>query len=187
MNTPRCLKYLPMHVDTGYSEMNSPVGKLTLIASSKGLHAVLWDIDRENFEVEQYINQLQHVDNQPILLKTKSQLTEYFEGKRKTFDLPLAVNGTDFQIQVWNELKKIPYSKTLTYAEQAARVGDRKKARAVGTANGHNPISIIIPCHRVIGSNGKLTGFAGGLDKKAFLLQLEQNTKSIDPVFSFLN
>ena len=160
--------------DAIYDEMNSPVGTLIMIASSEGLHAVLWDIDRENSKIEKLIHNLKRNKNDSIIAKTKLQLDEYFQGKRKAFDLPLAANGTDFQKQVWYQLQKIPYAETISYGEQAERVGDRKKARAVGTANGLNPISIIVPCHRVIGSNGHLTGFAGGLDKKAFLLNLEK-------------
>ena len=162
--------------DATYDEINSPVGMLTLITSSKGLHAVLWDNYRENHSIEKVINRLKQSKNNPINVKTKQQLQEYFQGKRQVFDLPLVMNGTDFQIRVWKELQKIPYATTISYGEQARRLGDKNKARAVGTANGHNPISIIIPCHRVIGSNGQLTGFGGGLDKKAILLNLEKTS-----------
>ena len=158
-----------------YDEMNSPVGKLTIITSLQGLHAVLWENDRQNKKIEKVINNLSQSNNESTIVKTKLQLTEYFQGKRKIFDLPLVIDGTDFQIQVWNQLRNIPYAMTITYAEQAEKIGNRNKARAVGTANGLNPIPIIIPCHRVIGSNGHLTGFGGGLQKKAFLLQLEKN------------
>jgi len=106
--------------------------------------------------------------------KQKKQLTEYFAGERKIFDLPLVLNGTAFQILAWKQLMKIPYAQTISYAEQAEKIGDRKKARVVGMANGLNPIPIIIPCHRVIGSNGQLTGFAGGMDKKTYLLNFEK-------------
>ena len=112
--------------------------------------------------------------NEQTIIQTKKQLTEYFQNKRKTFDLPLVLNGTEFQIQAWNQLLKIPYATTMCYAEQAEKIGNRNKARAVGMANGLNPISIIIPCHRVIGSNGKLVGFGGGIEKKAYLLNLEK-------------
>ncbi len=166
------LKHLPE--DATFDEMSSPVGKLTIITAKDGLHAVLWDCDREKPYCEAAINQLRQAKNEKTMLATKKQLTEYFQGTRKTFDLPLAINGTDFQIQAWKQLLKIPYAKTLTYAEQAEKVGNRNKARAVGMANGLNPISIIIPCHRVIGSNGKLVGFGGGIDRKAYLLKLEQ-------------
>jgi methylated-DNA-[protein]-cysteine S-methyltransferase len=171
MRKIRGIRYLSNNVV--YDEMDSPVGKLTIIASPEELHAVLWDIDRKDAHYEKIISALTKSENKTIL-QTKKQLTEYFQGKRKIFDLPIALHGTDFQIQVWNELLKIPYSKTVSYAEQAEKIGNRNKARAVGAANGLNPISIIIPCHRVIGSNGSLVGFGGGIDKKAYLLQLEQ-------------
>ncbi len=164
-------KFLPENAT--YDEMNSPVGTLTIVSSPKGLHAVLWDNDRKNPRYEEVISNLRQSKNEPVIAKTKMQLTEYFQGKRKNFDLPLVIDGTDFQRQVWNELRNIPFAKTITYGEQAEKIGDKKKARAVGMANGLNPISIIIPCHRVIGKNGHLTGFGGGLEKKDFLLKLE--------------
>jgi methylated-DNA-[protein]-cysteine S-methyltransferase len=102
------------------------------------------------------------------------QLQEYFAGNRRDFDLPLDPVGTEFQQQVWHVLRTIPYGETISYGEQARRLGDVNKSRAVGAANGRNPISIIVPCHRVVGSTGKLTGFAGGLDTKAWLLQHER-------------
>lgn len=108
-----------------------------------------------------------------ILEKTEDQLKEYFSGKRSVFDIPLDPNGTNFQKQVWQQLLKIPYGQYITYGEQARRLGSPKSARAVGAANGKNPIGIIIPCHRVIGASGHLTGFAGGLKIKRQLLDLE--------------
>lgn len=162
--------------DTVYSEMSSPVGKLTMIASSQGLHAIIWDTERQHPNFINIFNQLTLSENQPILVKTKQQLNEYFQAKRDTFDLPIVLKGTDFQIQVWKQLLNIPYGQTISYAEQAVRIGNRNKARAVGMANGLNPILIIIPCHRVIGSRGHLVGFGGGLDNKAYLLQLEQKS-----------
>ncbi len=159
---------------TAYDEMPSPVGTLTIIASVKGLHAVLWDIDRDNDQYKKIIATCRKFKNDEIITQTKKQLTEYFSGDRKKFDLPLVLNGTDFQIQAWKQLQKIPYAKTISYGEQAAKIGDKNKARAVGMANGCNPISIIIPCHRVIGSNGRLVGFGGGIERKEFLLKLEQ-------------
>ena len=105
------------------------------------------------------------------------QLNEYLAGKRKSFDLPLKFGGTEFQNRVWNELQKIPYGKTISYKELAERTGNIKACRAVGMANNKNPIPIIIPCHRVIGASGKLTGYAGGLEIKKFLLDLEQKYK----------
>ncbi|OGT39788.1 MAG: hypothetical protein A3F12_04495 [Gammaproteobacteria bacterium RIFCSPHIGHO2_12_FULL_38_14] len=174
MKKIRGVKLLPN--DAIYDEMNSPVGILTIISSVKGLHAVLWENDRNSPQIENVINNLCQSKNEPTIQKTKKQLTEYFQSKRTIFDLPLVLEGTDFQLQVWKQLLKIPYSMTISYAEQAEKMGDKNKARAVGTANGLNPISIIIPCHRVIGSNGHLTGFGGGLERKAFLLQLEKKS-----------
>lgn len=112
-------------------------------------------------------------NSNPVLKETEIQLEEYFLGKRRTFDIPLAPRGTEFQKRVWDQLLKIPYGKYITYGEQAVRLGQPKAARAVGAANGKNPIGIIIPCHRVLGSSGCLTGFAGGLEMKRKLLALE--------------
>ena len=108
-----------------------------------------------------------------ILVKTCAQLTEYFAGTRTTFDLPLEFSGTDFQLQVWQMLRAIPYGTTTSYGELARRLGDPTASRAVGAANGQNPIPVIVPCHRVIGANGDLTGFGGGLDRKRWLLEHE--------------
>jgi len=160
--------------DTSYDEMESPVGKLTIIASSQGLHAILWDNDCNHPDYQKITATLNKCSNEKNILETKKQLTEYFQGQRKKFDLPLILNGTDFQIQAWQQLLNIPYATTVSYAEQAEKIGNKNKARAVGMANGLNPISIIIPCHRVIGSNSHLVGFAGGIEKKAYLLALEK-------------
>ena len=173
MKATRGIRSLPQGAT--YAEMDSPVGKLTIITSSEGLHAIFWDIDRKDPQCAEIINKLKKSDDEKVIVQTKKQLTEYFQGKRKTFDLPLVINGTKFQIQAWNQLLKIPYSTTISYAEQAKRIGDKNKARAVGMANGHNPISIVIPCHRVIGSNGQLVGFGGGIERKAYLLKLESD------------
>lgn len=109
----------------------------------------------------------------PVLLKCKNQFDDYFSGKSLSFDLPLHPQGTEFQRRVWAELMKIPYGETITYLELAVRMGDQKAVRAVGTANGRNPIALIIPCHRVIGAGNKLTGYAGGLWRKQWLLAHE--------------
>lgn len=170
-------RFRQFNKDLFYDEVSSPVGQLTIVASQKGLQAVLWDVDREQAECDDRIKALTHLKNEHIILQTKNQLAEYFEGKRKLFDLPLNLVGTAFQIKAWNELLKIPYATTISYAKQAERMGDKNKARAVGTANGYNPLSIIVPCHRVIGSNGQLAGFAGGVDKKIFLIELEKKIK----------
>ena len=109
----------------------------------------------------------------PIMKAAKQQVDEFFSGKRKEFDLPLKLEGNNFQVQVWNELTRIPFGKTITYGELARRIGKPDASRAVGLANGKNPISIIVPCHRVIGASGKLTGYGGGLDRKEWLLAHE--------------
>ena len=111
-----------------------------------------------------------------MLADAHAQLREYFAGERREFDLPLDPVGTEFQQQAWQVLRTIPFGQTISYGEQAARLGDKKKSRAVGAANGRNPISIIVPCHRVVGSTGKLTGFAAGLDAKAWLLSTSRAT-----------
>ena len=161
----------PFPKNANYDEMNSPVGILIIITSAEGLHAIAWN----RKIINDFIGGLTRAPDEKIILETKKQLGEYFQNKRKTFDLPLALYGTAFQIQVWKQLLKIPYGTTISYGEQAQKIGDKNKARAVGTANGRNPISIVIPCHRVIGSNGHLVGFGGGIENKAYLLNLEKN------------
>ena len=173
MKRIRTARLLPK--DATYAEMNSPVGTLTLITSGAGLHAIFWDVDCDSLDYKKMILTLTKSQNDPIILETKKQLTEYFQGKRKVFDLPLVPQGTDFQIKAWQQLLKISYGSTISYGDQAEKMGNKNKARAVGMANRANPISIIIPCHRVIGCTGDLVGFAGGLDKKTYLLELEKN------------
>lgn len=124
-------------------------------------------------------NEIQEPNSCEILEKCKEQLENYFSGKTFAFDLPLQPEGTEFQLKVWNELLKIPYGETITYMELAVRLGDAKAVRAVGTANGRNPIAIIIPCHRVIGAGNKLTGYAGGIGRKMILLELEMKHNPI--------
>jgi methylated-DNA-[protein]-cysteine S-methyltransferase len=148
----------------------SPVGTLLLVASDKGLRALLWEHETsERVRVGQTIEDSTH----PTLQLTIRELDEYFAGKRKSFTVPLDPMGTDFQLQVWQALRRIPYGETRSYGQQAQMIGAPKAARAVGAANGKNPISIIVPCHRVIGQNGALTGFGGGLPAKEKLLQME--------------
>ena len=126
-----------------------------------------------SFETLNYTNK-----ETPLIKKTYSQLKEYFAGKRKCFDIPISATGTEFQIKVWEELQKIPYGKTATYKEIAKNIGNKNASRPVGMANNKNPIAIIIPCHRVIGTKGDLTGYAGGIKIKKYLLDLEkQNSK----------
>lgn len=175
MNKSRKFNEIPE--EGSYDIMDSPVGSLLIITSKEGLHAILWDHSINDPAYKKPLNMLQRSSTDKFIVKVKTQLEQYFQGKRKEFDLSLVFKGTDFQMQAWRELQKIPYGKTISYGEQAEKIGDKKKARAVGMANGRNPISIIIPCHRVIGSNGTLTGFGGGMDRKEFLLKLEQSKK----------
>lgn len=117
------------------------------------------------------------LEKTPLLLEAEKQLSQYFKGERKKFDLPLLLEGTPFQIKIWQNLIKIPYGQTVSYAELAEKAGSKKAARAAGNANNKNPILIVVPCHRVIGADGKLSGFACGTDKKKFLLALERYFK----------
>lgn len=140
----------------------SPLGIIELSASEKAISS-LYFVDKASDEISE----------NKILDKCKKQLDEYFNHKRKDFSLSLDFRGTDFQKKVWNELLKIPFGKTISYLQLAKRLGDEKSIRAVGSANGKNPISIIVPCHRIIGSNGNLVGYGGGLEKKKWLLEFE--------------
>lgn len=154
-----------------YRTMDSPVGELKLVASDKGLAAILWENDdpdrvRLGTPVE--------TPDHPVLVAAATQLAEYFAGKRTSFDLPLDFQGTDFQKRVWQELLAIPFGETRSYADVARAIGRPTAYRAVGAANGRNPISIVAPCHRVVGTDGALTGFAGGLKAKELLLGLER-------------
>jgi len=150
----------------------SPVGVLTLVASDVGLRAVLWEHERPARVPLPVVGATDDHDH-PVLRAAVVQLGEYFAGGRQRFDLPLDLDGTPFQQAAWLALERIPYGTTVSYGEQAAHLGDRRKARAVGAAIGRNPLSIVLPCHRVIGRDGALTGFAGGLDAKRALLSLE--------------
>jgi methylated-DNA-[protein]-cysteine S-methyltransferase len=153
-----------------YKRMPSPVGMLTLVAADDGLAAILWENDRPrrvpvNLEAEE--------NGHPVLVETERQLEEYFAGRRKQFALKMNVSGTPFQRKVWNALLTIPFGETRSYRQIAEQIGNPRAVRAVGAANGRNPLSIVAPCHRVVGSTGALTGFAGGLDVKARLLAFE--------------
>ena len=149
--------------------MASPVGELTLLAGDDGLAAVLWQDERPGRVVAGPAEPGGH----PMLDAAQDQLNAYFEGRLRRFDLPLDFRGTDFQRAVWRALLDIPYGETRSYGEIARALGRPGASRAVGAANGRNPISIVAPCHRVIGSGGGLTGFAGGLAAKTWLLRLE--------------
>jgi methylated-DNA-[protein]-cysteine S-methyltransferase len=149
----------------------SPVGRLELVASELSLVAILWENDNPR---RVPLAGVVESDSHPVLLETERQLQEYFAGRRREFALPLDFRGTEFQRRVWSALLTIPYGETRSYAQIAQQIGCPAAVRAVGAANGRNPLSIIAPCHRVVGSNGKLTGFAGGLEAKAKLLTLER-------------
>jgi len=149
--------------------MNSPVGSITLLATESALVSLQWG--RELARIPAWPRSADK--RNAILPLAEAQLKEYFEGKRSCFDIPLAPAGTEFQKRAWAELLSIPHGQTITYGEQAKRMGRPKSTRAVGAANGKNPIGIIIPCHRVIGASGDLIGFAGGLETKRLLLGIE--------------
>jgi methylated-DNA-[protein]-cysteine S-methyltransferase len=165
-----------METSYSYKTLDTPVGELKLVASTKGLAAILWENDDPK---RVRLSPLVRDDRNPFLLKTEKQLKEYFTGKRRSFELPLDFTGTDFQKSVWQALLKIPYGETRSYGGIAKPVKRPKASRAVGAANGKNPISIVAACHRVIGASGTLTGFAGGLKAKAFLLDLEQKSRRL--------
>lgn len=150
--------------------VDSPTGKLKLVARAGALAGVLWEVERlHRVNLEPMVESTTH----PVLLQTATQLAQYFAGQRRQFDLPLTFQGTEFQRLVWDALLTIPFGETRSYGDIANQIGAPKAVRAVGAANGRNPISIITPCHRVIGASGTLTGFAGGLQAKQKLLALE--------------
>ncbi len=146
---------------------NTPVGKLCIGEREGAITRVTWQQLPKEWVLEET----------ELIRKCKQELDEFFEGKRKTFDLPLAPAGTAFQKKVWDALREIPYGETRTYKDIAIAVDSPKGFRAVGMANNKNPIAIIVPCHRVIGSNGKLVGYAAGMETKTFLLALEQQER----------
>jgi methylated-DNA-[protein]-cysteine S-methyltransferase len=150
--------------------MASPVGQLKLVAKGNNLAAILWENDRPN---RVRLGPMSDDPNSEVLQRTEQQLSEYFAGTRTCFELDLDFSGTDFQKKVWQALLTIPFGETRTYSQIAHQIGSPAAVRAVGAANGKNPISIIAPCHRVIGMSGELTGFAGGLAAKELLLRLE--------------
>jgi methylated-DNA-[protein]-cysteine S-methyltransferase len=170
--------------------VTTPIGLLELVAGPDGLRAVLWP-GEDGSRVSRAVGSgalpedRGAADGAPgesagsasaeaHLDRAQVQLAEYFEGTRRTFDLELDPAGTDFQLRAWNALRAIPFGQTISYGEQAAELGEPGAARAVGAANGRNPLSIVVPCHRVVAASGALTGFAGGLDTKAWLLDHER-------------
>ena len=154
--------------------LDTPIGPLTIVATETAVRAILWPSDPTGRV--RLTDVAPAVAEHPVLVETGRQLEQYFAGEREEFDLPLDPAGTEFQRSAWTALRSITYGTTISYGEQAARMGDRRKARAVGAANGRNPISIVVPCHRVVGSTGALTGFAGGLGVKSWLLDHELRT-----------
>ncbi|HYM20804.1 MAG TPA: methylated-DNA--[protein]-cysteine S-methyltransferase [Candidatus Kapabacteria bacterium] len=150
------------------STITSPLGTILITANDEAITSI-W------FEESEVIS----TSSSKLIDEAVKQLMEYFSGIRKTFDLPLAPDGTEFQKKVWNSLLDIPYGKTVSYLDVSRKIGDEKAIRAVGMANGKNPISIVIPCHRVIGSDGKLTGYGGGLWRKEWLLRHERKDEDL--------
>ena len=148
-----------------YAQVDTPIGKLRVVAADTGIRRILWEGEAPPEGAVEGASR--------ILDAAVTQIREYFAGARTTFDLPLDLGGTPFQQKVWLELGSIPFGTTISYGEQARRVGRPKAARAVGAANGRNPVPVVLPCHRVIGSGGALTGFGGGLDTKRALLRHE--------------
>lgn len=157
-----------------YTMYESPVGPLLLAGDSNALRRVSFESSRRSA-----LPKADWKQNRSAFTEVIRQLQAYFRGELKVFDLALAMEGTDFQLSVWNALRAIPYGETISYAQLAVRIGNPKAVRAVGLANGGNPIPIIVPCHRVIGSDGSLTGFGGGLSTKKKLLELESKQMSL--------
>jgi methylated-DNA-[protein]-cysteine S-methyltransferase len=155
---------------TYYTQLDSPVGTLLLTLENEHLTNICMFNQKRTITV-----QTDWVESGRHFRTIARQLEEYFRGKRRAFEIPMSPQGTDFQMSVWQELLKIPYGETATYGDIAKRIGNPKAVRAVGLANGRNPLPIVIPCHRVIGANGQLTGFGGGLENKALLLKIEES------------
>jgi methylated-DNA-[protein]-cysteine S-methyltransferase len=153
-----------------HTVMDSPVGPLTLVAVDGTLAGLYMQQQRHRPDAEVFGER-----DDAALTDVVRQVREYFDGRRRSFDVPLTLRGTPFQLQVWGVLREIPYGETMSYGELAARLGRPGAARAVGMANGRNPISIIVPCHRVVGADGSLTGYGGGLDRKEHLLAFERD------------
>jgi len=165
-----------LHTDgrrRSHTVMDSPIGPLTLIAENGRLAGVHMEITRYEPDAAT-LGTAVGGDDEPVLASAARQLDAYFDGDLTSFDLPLTLDGSQFQRTVWAALQDIPYGQTTSYGELAKRIGQPSASRAVGLANGRNPVSIIVPCHRVIGADGSLTGYGGGMDRKRFLLAHEQ-------------
>jgi methylated-DNA-[protein]-cysteine S-methyltransferase len=157
-----------------HDEMASPVGRLQLVADADGLRGIWFEHERDPLVIPPHWIRVTAAHASAPITMARAQLTEYFAGKRRRFDLPLHPIGTPFQLEVWEELARIPYGVTISYADLATRIGRPRAMRAVGAANGRNPLPIIVPCHRVIGRDGSLTGFSGGVEIKRLLLDHER-------------
>jgi len=152
----------------------APFGVLTVVGSDRGIRFVMFNNDAHPKPLEQL--QISDTEIHDTVNVAISQLEEYFDGSRRSFDLPLDLRGTDFQVEAWNALAEIPYGHTASYGQQAASIGRPKAVRAIGGANGRNPVAIVLPCHRIVGADGSLTGFGGGIEVKKWLLDHEQRT-----------
>lgn len=156
-----------------HAVIDSPIGPLTLITQDGRLAGVHMEVTRYEPDAGA-LGAAVTSESDPVLAAAAGQLDAYFRGELTSFDLPLALAGTQFQRSVWAALQSIPYGETISYGELARRIGQPSASRAVGLANGRNPVAIVVPCHRVIGADGSLTGYGGGMDRKRFLLALEQ-------------
>jgi methylated-DNA-[protein]-cysteine S-methyltransferase len=165
------------HRQIARTVIESPIGALTLLASDDAVVAIRFGNEPLRSPATLDVVDVERGEH-PVLDHVVRQLDEYFSGERLDFDLPLEPTGTPFQLQAWMALRGIPYGETISYGEQARRLGDRNKSRAVGAANGKNPIPIVVPCHRVVGANGHLTGFGGGIEIKAWLLEHELRVRA---------
>ena len=162
-------------MDTCHTVIDTPIGPLTLVAGPDGLREVRFPNGRTLTPADGPARPAH-----PVLAQAAAELDEYFAGTRQEFDVPLDPHGSPFQLMAWRGLTTIPFAETVSYGEQARRVGHDGKARAIGAANGSNPIPVILPCHRVIGSDGSLTGFGGGLETKAWLLHHERRVAGLE-------
>lgn len=176
--------------DTYYCYMETPIGRIAIEEDGRAITALYMCVGKNNgmeAEEDKFDSEYETTEYEleesgrvccktPLLQEAKKQLEEYFAGKRKEFDLPISSHGTEFQKKVWNALRQIPYGETRSYREIAVQIGNPKACRAIGGANNKNPIMIIVPCHRVIGADGSLVGFGGGLSAKEYLLALERKS-----------
>ena len=153
-------------------QLDSPIGRLRLVATDQGLSHLLFD-QQVGEDLESAGDEVE-ADDHPVLAAATAQLAEYFAGRRQEFDIPLDLSGTEFQRAAWSALANVPFGETRSYRQQAEAIGRPKAVRAIGAANGRNPVPIVLPCHRIVGSDGSLTGYGGGLPIKEFLLNHEQ-------------